>query len=384
MAAETLVAQDQRVEIYDRMPTPGRKFLMAGRGGLNLTHSEDRRDFLSRYHDAADWLEPMIEAFSPQDLRAWADELGAETFIGSSGRVFPKAMKASPILRAWRRRLEDQGVVFRLRHDWQGWDGAELVFETPHGQTRVETDGLILALGGASWPRLGADGGWVARLGADQVTPFEPSNAGVEIGWSEVHKTRFAGAPLKNIAVRCGEVSRQGEMVIAEYGLEGGAIYALGASLRAGLARGDCEISVDLRPQQSVEAVAAKLSRARKGASLSTRLTKTLGLSAQAASLVREAGMQPRDDLELARRIKTIPLHVERMRGLERAISSAGGVRREALGETLMLRDRPGVFAAGEMLDWDAPTGGYLLQATFATGRAAANGLLDWLNAEAR
>lgn len=386
-AAEHLGARGFAVSVFERMPTLGRKFLMAGRGGLNLTHSEAEPRFRQRYRAAQDWLAPYFDAFTPTDLRAWADGLGAETFVGSSGRVFPRAMKASPLLRAWRQRLESSGVAFHQRMLWAGWNGQSLHFQNDAGESvAVQCDATILALGGASWPRLGSDAGWndlLAGRGVD-ILPFQASNCGVEIAWSALVQDRFAGEPLKTIALTCGDERVAGEAMIARYGLEGGAVYALSDPIRRALADGRCELRLDLRPNQTVEQLALKLSRARKGQSLSTLLRKTLGLAPQAAALVREAGEVSRDPQALAAHIKSIPLSVTAQRGLDRAISSAGGIARSAVDDQLMLKAIPGTFVAGEMLDWDAPTGGYLLQATFATGLAAAKGVEAWLSAEGR
>ncbi|MDM7984571.1 MAG: TIGR03862 family flavoprotein [Maricaulis sp.] len=386
-AAEYLGTKGFAVSVFERMPTPGRKFLMAGRGGLNLTHSEAENRFLDRYRAARDWLAPMLDGFSPADLRNWADGLGAETFIGSSGRVFPRAMKASPLLRAWRHRLEALGVEFHWRMRWTGWNDDALQFQSEAGESfEFQSDAVILALGGASWPRLGSDAGWTRRLGERgvDIAPFQASNCGVEIGWSDVVRERFSGEPLKTIALSCGEERVAGEAMIAAYGLEGGAVYALSDPIRSALAAGRCELRLDLRTNLTVEQLAAKLARVRKGQSLSTVLRKTLGLAPQAAALVREAGEVSRDPQALAAHIKSIPLSVTAQRGLDRAISSAGGIARSAVDDQLMLKAMPGTFVAGEMLDWDAPTGGYLLQATFATGLAAAKGVEAWLNAEGR
>lgn len=385
IAAEQLVHDGFDVTVYERMPTLGRKFLMAGRGGLNLTHSEPLEAFLTRYREAADWLAPMLEDCSPDALREWADDLDQETFVGSSGRVFPKAMKASPLLRAWRARLDELGVAFRLRHYWTGWtESGALSFDTPDGSIEVEADGVLLALGGASWPRLGSDAGWVDELGKAgvEITPFRASNCGVEIAWSDILRERFAGQPLKAVAMSVGEESVRGEAMIASYGLEGGAVYALSAPIREALDRdGQAELVVDLRPTETAERLADRLSKARKGESLSTMLKKRLKLAPQASALLREAGPDlPRDPMELAQRIKAVPLTITAQRGLDRAISSSGGIRRDAVDDSLMLTARPGVFVAGEMLDWDAPTGGYLLQASFATGVCAAEGLSAWLS----
>lgn len=387
IAAEQLIHDGHDVTVYERMPTLGRKFLMAGRGGLNLTHSEPLDRFLSRYREAADWLAPMLEDCSPEALRDWADDLGQETFVGSSGRVFPKAMKASPLLRAWRERLDGLGVEFRLRHHWTGWtQSGALSFDTPDGSVEIEADGVLLALGGASWPRLGSDAGWVERLtdAGVEVAPFRASNCGVEIAWSDILKDRCAGQPLKAIGLSVGEESVRGEAMIASYGLEGGAVYALSAAIREALDRdGKAELTVDLRPGENAERLADRLSKSRKGESLSTMLKKRLKLAPQASALLREGGPDlPRDPMALAQRIKAVTLTVTAQRGLDRAISASGGIRRDAVDETLMLTARPGVFVAGEMLDWDAPTGGYLLQASFATGVCAAEGLSAWLSAE--
>jgi len=387
IAAERLSYAGYRVDLFERMPTLGRKFLMAGRGGLNLTHSEPLTDFLTRYREAAPWLTPVIEAFPPDALRRWADALEAETFVGSSGRVFPRAMKASLLLRAWRQRLEAQGVRIHLRHSWTGWNGDALCFRTDAGEAvSVAADAVLLALGGASWSRLGSDAGWTGLLGERgvEIAPFEASNCGVEIVWSEHLQARFAGAPLKTIALTLGQDTVRGEAMLSRYGLEGGAVYALSAPLRAALKAGAVTASLDLRPNQTVEALAAKLSRARAGQSLSTTLKKALRLSPQDIALLHEAGEVPRDPLALAERIKAIPLQVNGQRGLDRAISSAGGIARTAVDDALMLKALPGVFVAGEMLDWDAPTGGYLLQACFATGVAAADGMQRWLEDQGR
>ncbi|WP_203291704.1 NAD(P)/FAD-dependent oxidoreductase [Maricaulis parjimensis] len=383
IAAEHASGAGFAVDLYEKMPTPGRKFLMAGRGGLNLTHSEPLPAFLGRYREASNWLGPVIAKFDPPALRAWCEGLDQPTFIGSSGRVFPEAMKASPLLRAWRARLEAQGVRFHLRHDWTGWnDDGALCFDTPEGPVTAQADATLLALGGASWPRLGSDGGWAEILEAAGVdlVPFSASNCGVEIGWSAITKDRFAGAPLKTIALRLDEERVEGELILARYGLEGGAVYALSGPIRAALANGPLTLSLDLRPHVDAAGLGAKLGKAKKGQSLSNLLRKA-GLSPQAISVLRDAVPDlPRDAAALAALIKAVPLRVTAQRGLDRAISSAGGIARDAVDGNFMLKARPGVFAAGEMLDWDAPTGGYLLQASFATGLAAARGIEAWLN----
>ncbi|MGQ0456617.1 MAG: NAD(P)/FAD-dependent oxidoreductase [Hyphomicrobium sp.] len=383
-AAERLATAGHRVTIYERMPAPARKFLLAGRGGLNLTHSEALEQFLTRYDgDGADGVRAAVRACPPERLIAWAHELGQNTFVGSSGRVFPKAMKASPLLRAWLRRLDALGVELKTRRTWIGFCEDGLIFSDDNGgETIVRLDAAILALGGASWPRLGSDGAWVGPLAAAgvDVEPLTPSNCGVTTAWSAVFAERFAGQPLKRIAARVGDQTRRGEAVITRSGLEGGVIYALGPAIRAALRGGGATLTIDLRPDMDVEALAARLMRPRAGQSASNFLRKALRLDSPAIGLLRETG--PIDDpLELAQRIKSADVCVTGLAGLDRAISTAGGVAWRALDAHSMLKARPGVFIAGEMLDWDAPTGGYLLQAAFATGYAAAEGAMAWLDA---
>jgi uncharacterized flavoprotein (TIGR03862 family) len=386
MAAETLATAGHAVSVYEQMPTLGRKFLMAGRGGLNLTHSEPQAAFMARYRDAADWLLPSMATFTPGNVLAWCEELGQETFFGSSGRAFPKSMKASPLLRAWRARLDELGVVFHLRHRWTGWNEAgQLCFETPQGQfVADQADATLLALGGASWPRLGSDGNWVsfvADRGVD-IVPFCPSNCGVNIKWTDLYRERFAGTPIKNIALSVSDETMRGEAMITAHGLEGGAVYALARPLRDALQSGaPANVSVDLRPNQTIEAITERLKKVRKGQSLSNMLKKSVKLTPAAIGLMREAGIDlPREPAALAALIKALPLSVQSQRGLDRAISSAGGIARDAVDENLMLKAVPGIFVAGEMLDWEAPTGGYLLQACFSTGVAAGEGIEDWFS----
>jgi uncharacterized flavoprotein (TIGR03862 family) len=384
MAAETLSAAGLSVAVFERMPTLGRKFLMAGRGGLNLTHSEDFERFAGRYGDAAPILRPMLEAFTPADLVAWAEALGQATFVGTSGRVFPRALKASPLLRAWIARLEGQGVALNLRSTWTGWNEAgDLTFDAPDGPRAVRPRATILALGGASWAKLGSDGAWASLLAARgaAVAPFRPANVGFTVAWTEVFKERFAGAPLKNIALSFeGAVSR-GDALAAGYGLEGGAVYALSAALRDAIAgRGSARLDIDLRPDIPLAQLVARLSKPRGGQSLSSWLRKAVHLSPVEIGLLREAhGVAlPVAPDALAAAIKAAPIVLTGTQGLERAISSAGGLRFEGL-DGLELKTAPGVFVAGEMLDWEAPTGGYLLQACFATGVAAARAVIDRL-----
>ncbi|MDP1872607.1 TIGR03862 family flavoprotein [Phenylobacterium sp.] len=386
MAAETLAGAGLSVSVYERMPSLGRRFLMAGRGGLNLTHSEPLAAFKTRYGPAGESLSAQLDAFTPDELRAWAEGLGQETFVGSSGRIFPRALKASPLLRAWLGRLDAAGVRFHLRHDWTGWsaDGA-LRFATPAGEVEARPAATVLALGGASWPRLGANGAWAVTLGeaGAPLAPFAPANMGVLAKWSPAFSERFAGAPLKAVALTLGEQTVRGEAMVAAYGLEGGGVYALSGEFRRTLASaGQAQLFIDLRPDMRRGDLTSRLIGGRAGDSLSNRLRKMLKLSPVEIGLLREAfgADLPRSPVGLAQAIKALPVTVTGTAGLERAISSAGGLKFEGLDERLMVKARPGVFAAGEMLNWEAPTGGYLLQASFATGRAAAVGLIDWLN----
>ena len=377
MAAEVMARAGLQVTVFDRMPSAGRKFLMAGRGGLNLTHSEPVEEFLKRYADASAWLGPAIAAFSPDDVRTWADGHGEETFVGSSGRVFPKSFKASPLLRAWLRELSELGVVLETRRHWTGWghDGS-LSFSDG---SNINAAVCVLALGGASWPRLGADGNWVPVL-ADkgiEVVPLVASNAGVNCNWSDLTIARHAGLPLKRIAVTLAGRTVRGEAVISRSGLEGGAIYALSRELRDTLAKsGHCELQLDLRPDFDVSQLTARLAKIPRKQSLSNRLRKGAGLSPQAISVWRDwvHSKTFETDEALARSIKTVLLKVTGLQPIDRAISSAGGIAASEVDGNFMLKKLPGVFVCGEMLDWDAPTGGYLLQACFATGRAAGEG----------
>jgi uncharacterized flavoprotein (TIGR03862 family) len=384
IAAEVLGRAGMAVTVYDRMPSVGRKLLMAGRGGLNLTHSEEFERFLAHYAEAEPRLQPLIEAFRPEDLRAWSEGLGQETFVGSSGRVFPKAFKASPLLRAWLSRLESLGVRFALRHRWQGWDAdGSLIFTDAAGHpVRTKPPATILALGGASWPRLGSDGTWVELLSQRgiAISPLRPANMGFTLPWSEFMR-RFEGEPLKRIALTFEDRTVKGEAIVTLDGIEGGAVYALSGALRDAIERkGNAVLHIDLRPDLSEEALAKRLSAPRKGQSASTFLRKSAGLSPVGIALLRETSPAlPSEPEALARLIKAIPLTLTGTKSLDRAISSAGGVPFSEVDERLMLRRMPGIFVAGEMLDWEAPTGGYLLQATFATGIAAAKGVLAYL-----
>ncbi len=367
MAAEVLSGAGRPVAIYDRMPSPARKFLMAGRGGLNLTHSEPFERFVQRYGKRSAVLRPALEAFSPKDLRDWADGLGAGTFVGTSGRIFPKAMKASPLLRAWLKRLEARGVIFHLRHDWRGWEDGALLF---NNDVRVGADQVILALGGASWPKLGGDGGWADYLKTHGVTvaPFQPANAGFMTEWSAHFAERFAGEPLKNITLTFNGKTVKGEAMITRHGLEGGAIYALSAALRDAITRnGHADLVIDLRPDLTADQALNKLKRASPKDSQSNRLRKALNLSPAAIALIHE---KPGADF------KTVTVRLTGMQGLEKAISSAGGITFDSLTPDFELKALPGIYAIGEMLDWEAPTGGYLLQACFSTAVMAARAIL--------
>ncbi|MBL0969239.1 MAG: TIGR03862 family flavoprotein [Brevundimonas sp.] len=383
MAAERLAGTGVRVVVHEAMPSVARKFLMAGRGGLNLTHSEPIEPFTGRYAEAGPVVGRWLERFSPTHLIGWVEGLGQPTFVGSSGRVFPKTMKASPLLRAWLGRLGELGVEVRTRSRWIGREGEGWVFRTPDSERVERPDAVVLALGGASWPRLGSDGSWtddLARSGVE-IAPFRPSNVGFDVDWSPVMVERFAGQPLKNIALAHGDRTVRGEAMIAAYGLEGGAVYALSAGLRDAIARdGQAALVVDLRPDLDVAALAGRLAKPRGKDSVSNWLRKAGGLSPAAVGLLREIpGPIPEGADKLAKRIKAVRLTLTGVQGLERAISSAGGVTLDQLTDGLMLKALPGVFVAGEMLDWEAPTGGYLLQASFASGVVAAEGVLDWL-----
>jgi uncharacterized flavoprotein (TIGR03862 family) len=391
MAAEVLAGGGISVTVYDAMPSVGRKFLMAGRGGLNLTHSEALPQFLGRYGRAMPQLKSVIEAFPPDALRAWSEALGQPTFTGSSGRVFPQAFKASPLLRAWLRRLDASGVQFALRHRWIGWDAnGHLAFDTPDGPRAADARATVLALGGASWPRLGSDGAWAETLAARGVTvsPLAPTNCGFTVAWSDIFRDRFEGQPLKGVALSFGVHSVRGEAMITRTGIEGGAVYALSGPLReAVLGKGQATLHIALRPDLDRKDLAARLSASRAKQSFSNWLRKAAHLSPVAIGLLQEAAAASGVSLsalsaeDLAARINAVPVELNGTAPIARAISTAGGIALDELDAGFMIRRLPGVFAAGEMLDWEAPTGGYLLQACFATGAAAGRGVLDWLQA---
>ncbi|BBI99801.1 NAD(FAD)-utilizing dehydrogenase [Ferrigenium kumadai] len=387
MAAEVLTQQGVNVELYDAMPSVGRKFLMAGKGGMNITHAEPLENLLSRYGSRRGQLEPLVRAFSPQTLREWMLSLGIESFTGSSGRVFPTGMKAAPLLRAWLHRLRELGVRFHVRHRWLGWNAeGALRFDTPHGEIGVSKhSAVVLALGGGSWPQLGSNGAWLPMLAQRgvAVASLRPANCGFEVAWSPYFRSHYAGEPLKSVAALCAGVAAQrGECVITEHGIEGGLIYALSAALRDEIERaGHATLQLDLLPDWTLQRVLDEVAHPRGSRSLSSHLQSRLGLKGAKANLLREVlgvdGMN--DPVRLAEAIKALPLKLVAPRPLDEAISSAGGVAFDALDENLMLRELPGVFCAGEMLDWEAPTGGYLLTGCFASGRAAGQGVLDWL-----
>jgi len=383
MAAETLGGAGHEVTLFDRMASPGRKFLLAGRGGLNLTHSEPWARFLSRYGDDSGWLAAIVAAFSPEDLRAWCEGLGEAVFVGSSGRIFPAAFKAAPLLRAWLRRLDALGVRFEGRRRWLGFGtGGTLRFAAPEGDMEFPSDATLLALGGASWPRMGSDGGWVPVLRAAGigVRDLRPANCGVQVAWSAVFAARFEGTPLKRIEMSAGGLSSRGEAVVTRDGLEGGAVYALSPRLRDELdGFGAAEIRIDLRPDVAEDVLDRRLAGPRHGRSLANILRQRGGLSPVGIGLVQEALHSGALPERLAALIKCVPVRVAGMQPIERAISSAGGILSDEWDGRLMLKRLPGVFVAGEMLDWEAPTGGYLLQACFSTGRWAARGIQAWL-----
>ncbi|OHC61385.1 MAG: NAD(FAD)-utilizing dehydrogenase [Rhodocyclales bacterium GWA2_65_19] len=393
MAAEVMSAAGLRVEVFDAMPSVGRKFLLAGRGGLNLTHSEAPDVFLSRYGARRGEIGDWLAEFDPQQLRAWARDLGIETFVGSSGRVFPKEMKAAPLLRAWLHRLRAAGVVFHARHRWCGWteDGRALRFATPAGDLQVGADATVLALGGGSWARLGSDGAWVPLLLARDVAvqPLRPANCGFDVGWSAHLRQRFAGKPVKTVraafvAADGARIERDGEFLVTAQGVEGSLIYALSAQLRDCIeATGSATLLIDLTPGRDLRHLTNDLALPRGRDSLANHLRRHAGIDGVKAALLHEfaADTDLADPARLAALIKALPLRLVAPRPLDEAISSAGGIDFVALDQNQMLRTLPGVFCAGEMLDWEAPTGGYLLTACFASGRAAGRGALRWLAA---
>lgn len=389
MAAEQLSAVDGiEIDLFDAMPSVGRKFLIAGVGGMNITHAEALPSFIERYTDRAAWLAPMLHEFGPQALREWIHGLGIETFVGSSGRVFPCEMKAAPLLRAWLHRLRARGVRFHVRHRWLGWEGegvdAPLRFVTPQGEQSWTADALVLALGGGSWSKLGSDGAWVKLLQAEgiPVAPLQATNCGFDVAWSAHFRERFAGAPVKAVIASCGQRQQQGEFNITRHGIEGGLIYAMSAPLRDALSSGQgASLLLDLAPGRSLARLTEDLAKPRGRDSLSNHLRRRAGIEGVKAALLREfcSPQELTAARSLAQAIKALPLVVQAARPLDEAISSAGGVQSQGLDDSLMLLQRPGVFVAGEMLDWEAPTGGYLLTGCFSTGYRAGRGVLAWL-----
>lgn len=383
MAAEILSANGCAVTIYERKPSMARKFLMAGRGGLNITHSENLDQFIQKYGTQAIRFKQIIDQFTPKDMRGWCRGLGEETFIGSSGRVFPESFKASPLLRAWLKRLESQGVQFKIKHDWQGWDGEYLIFETTDGQVKSQTDATLLALGGASWPGLGSNAAWVPLLEERGVTihPFKPSNCGFTVNWSDIFKQKFAGQALKSVGLIFKERAIRGEFIVSEKGVEGGAIYTLSAALRDEIEEaGTTSLVLDLKPDWDDAEIIKRLQKSKGRLSLSNYLRKNLKLSDVTIGLLMERddrqnlGFYPPE--KLANIIKNYTLELQAPFSIDRAISSAGGVAFHSVEESFMLKEIPNTYVMGEMLDWEAPTGGYLLQACIAGGHYVAHKML--------
>jgi uncharacterized flavoprotein (TIGR03862 family) len=385
MAAEVLLQGGAHVDLYDSMPSVGRKLLIAGKGGLNLTHSEPREQFLERYSSRRAQLEPWLTQFGPDELRQWAASLGIGTFVGTSGRVFPVGMKAAPLLYAWRQRLGKSGLAFHQRHKWIGWNAdGSLRFKTPDGEKTVSAEAVILALGGASWPQLGSTGEWTSLLAerGAPIAPFKPSNCGFDVNWTDFFRAKFNGQPLKSVAITFKDQHRQGEFIVTKDGVEGSLIYALSAPIRDEIDEaGSAVIHLDLAPDWTKERLIERLSQARGSRSISSHLEKTVGIKGVKAGLLWEfiSKTDFSDPKRLAAAIKNLPIPLIRPGPIEEAISTAGGVPFDAMDEHLMLRSLPGVFCTGEMLDWEAPTGGYLLTACFSTGRAAGLGALEWL-----
>ena len=408
MAAEALASGGVQIDVYDAMPSVGRKFLMAGKGGMNITHSEPLEAFLGRYGARREQIAALLDMFGPDALRAWLHKLGVETFVGSSGRVFPTDMKAAPMLRAWLHRLRESGVRFHMRHKWVGWDASDgagdegtrntergnspqqtLLFMTPTGEQQVRADAVIFALGGGSWPRLGSDAAWVPLMTARDVpvAPLLPANCGFDANWSDYFRERFAGQPVKPVSITLIDTDgnaqhRQGEFVVTETGIEGSLVYALSAAVRERiLTDGEVTIMLDLAPALTAQRVLDEVTRPRGSRSMSTHLQSRIGLGGVKLGLLHEALSKEAfaDTALLAQTIKALPLKLVRPRPIEEAISSAGGVPFEALDARLMIGHLPGAFCAGEMLDWEAPTGGYLLTACFASGLAAGRGALAYL-----
>jgi uncharacterized flavoprotein (TIGR03862 family) len=392
MAAEVLSRAGVKVDLYDAMPSVGRKFLMAGKGGMNITHSEPFDRFLSRYGSRQAQIKPLLDAFGSEALRAWVQDLGIGTFIGSSGKVFPVDMKAAPLLRAWLHRLRAGGVRFHMRHRWLGWSDRKLLFSTPEGEREISADALVLALGGASWPQLGSTGAWLPLLTQRgiSVEPLQPSNCGFDVNWSDYFLSRFAGQPIKSVVASFNnstgiEVRQSGELLVTATGVEGNLIYQMSAFLREQIATtGTASIYLDLAPGKDKQFLLDRILQARGKHSMANHLRKRIGIDGVKAGLLREVMQKVDfdDPVLLCDAIKALPIQIVKARPIAEAISSAGGVSFEALDERLMIRSMPGVFCAGEMLDWEAPTGGYLLTACFAGGYVAGAGALAWLPAK--
>lgn len=384
MAAQQLVGQNFDVHLYDAMPSLGRKFLMAGKSGMNLTHSEEFDKFLTRYHDASPLLKDIISDFGPDQIRDWAGSLGIETFIGSSGRVFPTDFKAAPLLRAWLRDLRQKGLTTHVRHHWTGWKGNHLSFETPGGEIELTPDACIIALGSVCWPKLGSDGAWQTFFQEKHIPirPFKPSNCGFVVNWSDHFCENFAGQPVKSVSLKVGGLERKGDFVISQYGVEGSAIYTHSRALREEIEQhGHATLEIDLAPDKTIAQLESALSKPRGSKSLSTHIKRTTKLGGVKMALLRECLNKEifNDMPALAKAVKALPLRLENTRPIEEAISCAGGVPFDILDHHLMLKQNPGLFLAGEMLDWDAPTGGYLLTACFALGRRAGQGCAAFL-----
>ncbi|MCZ4431337.1 TIGR03862 family flavoprotein [Agrobacterium sp. SOY23] len=388
MAAEMLSSAGHAVTVFEAMPTVARKLLMAGKSGLNITHAEDYDSFRRRFGDAEPRLRAALDDFTPDMLRDWAERLGQETFVGTSGRVFPKVMKASPLLRAWLARLEAQGVTIRTRHRWTGFSGDRLMFATPEGAVALKADAVLMALGGASWPRLGSDAAWVPVLVEKGVAiaPFRPANCGFDVNWSDIFRQRFAGEAVKSTITISPAGNFQGEFVITKHGIEGSVVYAHSAALRDRLEQaGGASLAVDLAPGRTVERLSRDLAKLGRKESFANRMRKAAGLSAVKVGLLRDIfpDIAAMPDDFVAARIKHMEIPLLRPRPIAEAISAAGGIAWSGVDENYMLGKLPGIFAAGEMLDWEAPTGGYLLTACFATGRAVAKGMARWLDGSA-
>ncbi|MFN8413648.1 MAG: TIGR03862 family flavoprotein [Anaerolineales bacterium] len=385
MASEVLVQGGMQVNVYDSMPSLGRKFLMAGKSGLNITHSEPYEKFVTRYGARQKEIETHLKNFTPDDLRNWAKELGVETFVGTSGRVFPKEMKASPLLRAWLKRLQNADVNFHLRHHWKGWQNDFLVFDSPEGEIKIKPDATVLALGGASWPKLGSRGEWVSWLEqvGVKVEAFRPANCGFVVNWSKLFSEKFHGQPIKSVVLSFEDFKQQGEFIVTKTGVEGSLVYAASSRLRDALqSTGSAALTLDLAPDSSRKKLIHALSKPRGSRSMTSHLEKTIGFKGVKIGLLYE--FVSKEDFsnteKLADAIKALQIPVIATSPIEKAISSAGGINFEELNANLMLKKIPGVFCAGEMLDWEAPTGGYLLTACFATGRGAGRGTLAWLS----